>query len=393
MQETFLCINPDTFIWCKNTAGLIYNSENGQGFRFKKLDVKPVIEALQDLENLYCIPLKDNDLNNEYLKEFILNIIRCQTGKLINQPAGKHKPVNLPPLLNLQSDKKRIEKASPELLGENMLHYLMELTIHLNATTQNTNGYKLKVLIGFLNSLSFSSLKHVRIKSEDILLFTRSGILFSTIKKMPAKKSIYIKINDIRPEFLSANIFSPEGFVLVIRIDNFDDLHKIHQIIKMMEKKKIAAEFEFIIKDEEEYQIAEILVEKYQLTGADIKPVFTGDNLKFFEKNIFLTEEDLQEPRLNRREVFTHQALNTNYFGKLTIMPNGKVYAHPSHPPLGTVEDDIRELIYKEMTQGNSWLYIRDMKPCCDCIYQWLCPSPSDYELAIGKPNLCHIEG
>jgi hypothetical protein len=121
------------------------------------------------LENLYCIPLKDNDLNNKYLKEFIINIKRIKAGKLITQPAGKQKPINLPPLLNLQTDKKRIEIASPELIGENMLHYLMELTIHLNITNQNRSGSKMKILIDFLNSLSFSSLKHVCIKSKDIL--------------------------------------------------------------------------------------------------------------------------------------------------------------------------------------------------------------------------------
>jgi pseudo-rSAM protein len=72
-------------------------------------------------------------------------------------------------------------------------------------------------------------------------------------------------------------------------------------------------------------------------------------------------------------------------------MPDVKVYANPYFQALGTIEDDIRELIYKELTEGKSWLRIRDVEPCCNCVYQWLCPSPSDYELAIGKPNLCHI--
>lgn len=34
----------------------------------------------------------------------------------------------------------------------------------------------------------------------------------------------------------------------------------------------------------------------------------------------------------------------------------------------------------------------RVQNPCNACIYQWLCPSPSNYELAIGKPNLCHVK-
>ena len=74
------------------------------------------------------------------------------------------------------------------------------------------------------------------------------------------------------------------------------------------------------------------------------------------------------------------------------IFSDGKVYANVYHEPLGTIDDDIRELIYKEMDKGTSWRRIRDMKPCCDCVYQWLCPSPSNYELAIGKPNLCHVK-
>jgi hypothetical protein len=35
---------------------------------------------------------------------------------------------------------------------------------------------------------------------------------------------------------------------------------------------------------------------------------------------------------------------------------------------------------------------IRNQTPCDDCVYQWLCPSPSDYEIAISRPNLCHVK-
>jgi pseudo-rSAM protein len=66
-------------------------------------------------------------------------------------------------------------------------------------------------------------------------------------------------------------------------------------------------------------------------------------------------------------------------------MPDGKIYANVNNVPLGSISDPICDLIYKEMTEGQSWLYIRDMKPCCDCVYQWLCPSPGSYEKVIGK--------
>ena len=93
-----------------------------------------------------------------------------------------------------------------------------------------------------------------------------------------------------------------------------------------------------------------------------------------------------------KQNIFAHQALNTNDFGKLTIKSNGKVYANVYQAPIGSIEEDIRSLVYKEMSEGSSWLRLRDMQPCSDCVFQWLCPSPSDYELEIGRPDLCHVK-
>jgi pseudo-rSAM protein len=74
-------------------------------------------------------------------------------------------------------------------------------------------------------------------------------------------------------------------------------------------------------------------------------------------------------------------------------MPDNQVYANVNMESLGTIHDTIYSLIYKELTEGKSWLRIRDQKPCADCIYQWLCPAPSNYEIVLGKYNLCNIKG
>jgi len=120
-------------------------------------------------------------------------------------------------------------------------------------------------------------------------------------------------------------------------------------------------------------------------------PIFNGDNLHFFEDNVFMGQEDFDNVFITKREIFSNQSINNNDFGKLTVLPDGSVYANVNMEKLGTVKDSPYSIVHKELTEGNSWLRIRDMKPCCDCVYQWLCPSPSNYEPAIGKPNLCHI--
>ena len=58
-------------------------------------------------------------------------------------------------------------------------------------------------------------------------------------------------------------------------------------------------------------------------------------------------------------------------FGKFSIMSDG---------------------VQKELTEGCSWLHIRNKALCDTCIYQWLCPSPSDYEIRLGHLNLCTVK-
>lgn len=74
-------------------------------------------------------------------------------------------------------------------------------------------------------------------------------------------------------------------------------------------------------------------------------------------------------------------------------MPNGDAYANVNHPILGNIyRDSIYEIVQKELDEGKSWFRIRNEAPCHNCLYQWLCPSPSDCEIQIGRSNLCFIK-
>lgn len=93
------------------------------------------------------------------------------------------------------------------------------------------------------------------------------------------------------------------------------------------------------------------------------------------------------------KDIFANQAVNLYDFGKFNIMPNGDVYANVNHPSLGNIDThSIQEIVKKEVDEGKSWFRIRTQAPCTDCVYQWLCPPPSDYEIVIGCPNLCHVK-
>lgn len=92
------------------------------------------------------------------------------------------------------------------------------------------------------------------------------------------------------------------------------------------------------------------------------------------------------------KKYLANQAINTYDFGKINIMSNGDVFANMNFLPIGNIyKDSVYDIVCKELNEGESWFRVRDKEPCNRCVFQWLCPSPSDYEIAIGLTNLCHV--
>ena len=87
--------------------------------------------------------------------------------------------------------------------------------------------------------------------------------------------------------------------------------------------------------------------------------------------------QDILAAPIDRKTIFRHRTLNDNFFGKLTIYPSGEVYANVNCSVLGNIQDlSLKELLYKEITEGNAWLRIRgNEKPCNQCVNRDLCPS------------------
>lgn len=56
--------------------------------------------------------------------------------------------------------------------------------------------------------------------------------------------------------------------------------------------------------------------------------------------------------------------MNLYDFGKITILPNGDVYANLNHPSLGNIHvNNIQEILHKEVEEGKSWFRVRNQAP------------------------------
>jgi len=148
----------------------------------------------------------------------------------------------------------------------------------------------------------------------------------------------------------------------------------------------------FIIENDEDVKSAEKFVIQESIKFYQIHPFYTGRNKKFFVNHVYLHEEDLLNPNLCMREIFRNQKLNANNFGTLYILPDGSIKAHLQKEPLGFVgKDELIDVIHNELITNTAWRHIRNEEPCSRCVFQFLCPPPSNYESAIGKNNLCYM--
>ena len=387
--EYWFVLKQSVFVWIKGNECYFYDSVSfvGQRFMLKDSETIRFVEALVDMDNLYSLSLKQEDLKVTGIQLVVEKLETLGWAKLINKCDVNGRPIQLPPVLNLQSDVRRLEDGTQTDMttGDGVLKNLQVLTLKLD---DNLTPLFINKLIGLLKDVSHVSLMELVIYGYSSSLSIPEDFWLQ-LETLPCLKRFVLNLNEVSCRLvkqLKGHISSHLFFEFEIVPNTFS-----LQLMEDLRRMEVDFKYSFRIFSEEDFEWATKLIENYQIEEYLINPVYTGRNLDFFQSCIYVEERDILDSRQTKQNIFAHQALNTNDFGKLTITTDGKVYANCHYPAIGSVDEDIRLLVYREMTKGTSWLRVRDMKPCSDCVFQWLCPSPSDYELEIGKTNLCHV--
>lgn len=406
MNEFWLILHPDTFIWTKGNNSIVYNSKNYKSFTFfNRKTLKNICKTLVNPDNLYGILLNHEQLNDPEVIRFIENMKEIQAGSFLVKKSDEPRPVSYPPILKIQEDIQalRLKHKSGKQTNE-ILRNLTEITIHLNGDSDYNQLYyrQFTAVSNSGETLSVHEIKQFLDKCckeyivtlnlvGDFSTYPEQESLFEWIKK--TKLHRYHLITSLKSCLLDSNI--PESFDadLDIRqtviIENIDLLERTDLSDYLQHSTSIT--FCFPVDSEQKYHRVNEIIRDKEIRQFEIVPVFNGNNLDFFQNYVYTSAEDIKNPGFNRREIFSNQVINNFFFGKLIILPDKKVYANVNAAPIGKMEDSIYRLLFKELDSGTSWRMIRDKKPCTECLYQWLCPSPSNYELLIGKPNLCKI--
>ena len=378
--DYWFTIEPYVFVGLSKKCVLLYNTLDGATI---ESDKEKVIELLQGLlieENCGVVLLKNEQYKQKDINGFIGELREKFMGDIINVALSRGKPVQLLPYFNFSDKHDIYKKHNFSFFKKNVLENLSEISIHVDAATDVTK------LIPFLQSIIWNPTFNIIGDISNVLNYSELLDFFDQHLSPKYIVCSYQNVLALQPDF-------ENNFSYKISVHFPIDLQQWNNSRQILLNQTLSVEYIFNVTSEEESQQVGQFIEKYRIEKYRINPVFTGDNIRFFEEKVFLTKEDILSTSMTIKDFFSRQEMNLYDFGKINIMPNGDAYANINHPALGNIySDSIYEIVQKEIDEGESWLRVRNQAPCNDCVYQWLCPPPSNYEIAIGRLNLCHVK-
>lgn len=372
-------IEPYVHISIVNSNVLLYNTFDGSFIESKDIEIVKLLKETLLKENCGVVLLTAKRYNLDNIRKFIMELRAKYMGDIIDIELSKSKPVQIMPFTSLVNTQELFKKQNFPT-GKKILEYLSEISIYVD---YNTNIMDLNSFLKSLPNIStvniIGNLKDVANYKELLLVLDQ----FPSLKKITCN---YSNVISLQPEFVN-------NFSYSILINYPIDISKWNYSRRLLLNQSIPFECIFEVTSMDNYSQINKFIEEFGIEKHQLKPVYTGDNIDFFKENVFLTKDDILSTPLSISDFFINQSMNIFDFGKIAIMSNGDIYANVNYPILGNIHThSIYEIISKELEEGRSWLRIRNQAPCNTCLYQWFCPSPSNYEIAIGRPNLCHVK-
>ena len=372
-------IEPYVHISIVNSNVLLYNTFDGSFIESKDIEIVKLLKETLLKENCGVVLLTAERYNLDNIRKFIMELRAKYMGDIIDIELSKSKPVQIMPFTSLLNTQELFKKQNFPT-GKKILEYLSEISIYVD---YNTNIMDLNSFLKSLPNIStvniIGNLKDVANYKELLLVLDQ----FPSLKKITCN---YSNVISLQPEFVN-------NFSYSILINYPIDISKWNYSRRLLLNQSIPFECIFEVTSMDNYSQINKFIEEFGIEKHQLKPVYTGDNIDFFKENVFLTKDDILSTPLSISDFFINQSMNIFDFGKIAIMSNGDIYANVNYPILGNIHThSIYEIISKELEEGRSWLRIRNQAPCNTCLYQWFCPSPSNYEIAIGRPNLFHVK-
>jgi len=397
-------LEPYTYITKKNKTFILYNTLSGKYLELiANNDYREeVLNEMINPKNNYVISINDNIATDPLFKDFIVELRKNYFGDCF-ETTSSIKPNLFTPKINIQQ-KQYHERVG---VGAEIKGLLREITFVLNNNTtsiyhhpftminnhsskENTVYMDQTNLLNTLELLNFNLICGIHFTGVNIWNYSNFDNIIGDIKGNNKRITISSFGNDIikfkslirsvleiilKWKVYLKNHYSQD---LTLILDNFGQyLSKIKWV--------------FVLSSRSDFYKATEIIERNALKNYSFHLMVKNNNLI---NDMLITKEMLLHNVQDMKSILLKQNLNPLKFGKLIVQYNGDTYANTYRDNLGNIfNDDLDNLIENELINKTGWFTIRkNVKPCLNCIYNFLCPPITDYEFILNKHNLCNIK-
>jgi len=409
-QKYWFYIEPYTSVFRNKNSILVYNCINGKHREYpNELAFRSFFNKILQPRNNRVISISENEFIDGKTNILINDLRGIHVGDILKKEWSKNKPTQLTPILNLQCD---IESFSKNRISRDIsaiTDKIFELSIYINNSSSKTspqykNAFKQTLLpyseknkkeIGFstiqklIAEFNGCSLDVINIIGGNIFLHSEIKEIINFLNKQNLKINYYFNIEDYQDSIGYIELINQENSYLTICVLNsFSILRTVQNIFIVCFKN---FNYKFVIENEEDLFGIMKYMEESNFLNYSFYPLYNNRNFDFFKENVFITYDDLFNTKHNQLEIFQKEKINTNFFGKITILANGDIFSNINEKNLGNIiTHNLNEISFTEFSKAKSWFLTRKkVQPCIDCLYKGLCPPISNYEIVIGKMNLC----
>lgn len=413
-KKYWFYLEPYSFIFIGDEQYVIYNSLNSAyiSSNSNKL-INSKIQSLLADGSGYSTEITCNDLKDEHLSTFIKKVRASFSGDIVCQEKGIKKPFIFKPILRLIDNFHHIRNQDEEYFRLNILKCLKEITLYITNScdqsckncslfykqtlfcTKQPKGEDIEMsnIIQVLERIEKAGTNLVNITGGNIFKYKYLFPLIPILANYGFKKRFYIHYRNISDIIREIPLDGNFSFVVLINFDDFDESSLI-KAAHLCDGYDV--EFLFLVESEDNYVMVDKFMEESKIKtniNINIKPFYNKENLKFFQKNVFIDWDDILYSDVNKQTIFRRKTLNENFFGHLLIATNGDVYSNINYSPIGNIleGDTFNKIVSKEVNTNISWFKTRDSGACKKCCNKYLCPSPSNYEIVLNRENLCNI--
>lgn len=332
-------------------------------------------------------------------------------GELI-QKDSEHLPIQLSPRILIKDRDINIYDGNKEIIedfisdigeyndhiGRNILSNVLELTIHYNTLSifKDIDKYKKAFLqyhfpkIGEREVLTIDNLK--RVFSCDLPNLGRINLVIGTL----LDKDINQLVENVFPLLIkyTNNIFLYISLSDYEKIESYTGIQLKHVYIwchplEDINREDVSKNISLVSLVTSDEDLSCLLEKSYN--AKDYYPLYTGENKEYCINELGFSVEDITSLSYSEKKVMQNKYVNSNFWGELTILPNGDVYSCVNCKRLGNVlNDSMRFIVWNEFAVSKSWFITRKkMTTCMNCKYNWLCPPITNIELVLGNWTLC----